>query len=125
LIDIELTGYHFTWFKSLGTDRAVEEKLDRALANVNWCNMFPNAKLECLTATASDHYPLLFSWDKRGIQSKPPRNFKFENSWLIEPNFTQFMQQTWHSCAGSTITQKLNKCAKELTQWSEANCQQT
>ncbi|MCH83167.1 endonuclease/exonuclease/phosphatase family protein [Trifolium medium] len=30
LIDIELTGYPFTWFKSLGTARAVEEKLDRA-----------------------------------------------------------------------------------------------
>jgi exonuclease III len=33
LIDVSLEGYPFTWFKSLGTYRAVEERLDRALAN--------------------------------------------------------------------------------------------
>jgi len=28
LIDIRMEGYNLTWFKSLGSDRAVEEKLD-------------------------------------------------------------------------------------------------
>jgi hypothetical protein len=48
LVDIGLTGYPFTWFKSLGTARAVEEKLDRALATVDWCNRFIDAKLSAL-----------------------------------------------------------------------------
>jgi hypothetical protein len=33
LFDINMEGYRFTWFKSLGTERAVDEKLDRALSN--------------------------------------------------------------------------------------------
>lgn len=28
LVDVPMNGYPFTWFKSLGTDREVEEKLD-------------------------------------------------------------------------------------------------
>jgi hypothetical protein len=125
LLDIEWVGYPFTWFKSLGTERAVEEKLDRAMANIEWCNLFTHAILECLTTTASDHYPLFLNWKQRGANNKPPKKFKFENSWLLEPNFTQFMHQTWNSAAGNLITQKLNSCAMKLNKWSEATCHQT
>jgi len=51
-------SYAFTWFKSLGIDRVVEEKKDRAMANDIWFDNFQNAKLEYLTTTSSDHYPL-------------------------------------------------------------------
>ncbi|GAU25702.1 hypothetical protein TSUD_216310 [Trifolium subterraneum] len=125
LIDIELIGYPFTWFKSLGTDRVVEEKLDRALANVEWCNLFIHAKLECLTSTASDHYPLLLSWEQRTLHSKPPKQFKFENSWLIELDFDQFVRQYWNSSVENTITHKLNNCATTLSEWSNENCHKT
>jgi len=33
LVDVPLEGYPFMWFKSLGTPHAVEERLDKALAN--------------------------------------------------------------------------------------------
>ncbi|XP_045822393.1 uncharacterized protein LOC123915300 [Trifolium pratense] len=59
LADVHMEGYPFTWFKSLGTFRAVEERLDRALANDAWFHKFPNAVLENLPAPASDHYPIL------------------------------------------------------------------
>jgi hypothetical protein len=36
------------WLKYLGTARAVEERLDRALANNDWFGLFLNAKLEIL-----------------------------------------------------------------------------
>jgi hypothetical protein len=36
LVDVHMESYPFTGFKSLGTLRAVEEKLDRALANNSW-----------------------------------------------------------------------------------------
>ncbi|KEH16700.1 transmembrane protein, putative [Medicago truncatula] len=52
-------GYSFTWFKSSGTPSAVEERLDRALDNNVWFDLFPSAKLKNLPAPASDHYPIL------------------------------------------------------------------
>ena len=48
LSDVPVEGYLFTWFKSLGTPRAVEERLDRALANNLWFNLFSNAIVETL-----------------------------------------------------------------------------
>jgi hypothetical protein len=61
LVDVPMEGYPFTWFKSLGTPRAVEEKLDRALVNNDWFNLFPTAILENLAAPSSDHYPILLN----------------------------------------------------------------
>lgn len=55
---VYMKGYPYTWFKSLGTPRAVEVKLDRALANADWFHMFPNVMVENLVAPSSDHYPL-------------------------------------------------------------------
>jgi hypothetical protein len=104
LIDIHMEGYSFTWFKSLGTVRAVEEKLDRALANEEWCNLFQNARLECVTATASDHYPLLLVCVPTITHSKPPRRFKFENAWIVEPDFDNFVKQKWHGYGVNNIT---------------------
>lgn len=58
LDDIPMKGYSFTWFKSLSTKRAIEEKLDRA--NKNWCVLYPDAKVKTLTVTSYDHYPFFF-----------------------------------------------------------------
>jgi hypothetical protein len=63
--------------------------------------------------------------DQRVPHNKPPKQIKFESSWLVESNFTQFVHQTWNSRADPMIMQKLNSCAKELTHWSEANCNRT
>lgn len=57
--------------------RAVEEKLDRALANNNWMQMFPNAKSENLVALSFDDFPILLD---RTLVEQPRRNirsFKF------------------------------------------------
>lgn len=59
LSDVYTEGYLYTWFKCLGTDRAVEERLDRALASDSWQAQFPNAILENLPAPSSDHYPIM------------------------------------------------------------------
>jgi len=45
LVDVHMEGYPFTWFKRSCTPRAVEEKLDTALASNSWMQMFPNTKL--------------------------------------------------------------------------------
>ena len=59
LSDVPVEGYPFTWFKSLGTPRAVKERLDHALANQSWFNMYPDATLEHLVAPTLDHCPII------------------------------------------------------------------
>jgi len=123
LIDSHMEGYNFTWFKSLGTNRAVEEKLDRALATDGSLTVFPNSRLDCLTTTASDHYPLLLVCLSRQQQGSQTKQFRFENSWLAEPEFTPFVQQCWDMYATETLTGKLKLCAEDLSNWNKEHGQ--
>lgn len=81
MIDIHLEGYPYTWAKSPGTDRAVEERRDRALATNDWFFIHPWARLKNLMALMSDHSPILLDSEDRFFLSKA-RRFKFENVWL-------------------------------------------
>ncbi|GAU37478.1 hypothetical protein TSUD_207140 [Trifolium subterraneum] len=123
LIDLVMENYQFTWFKSLGTVRAVEEKLDRALSNNDWNQIFPNARLQCLTATSSDHYPLLLLCDPVSTTPYNNKPFKFENAWLVDPDCDQFVKNSWQALSSHGITNKLEGCASDLLQWSKEKFQ--
>jgi hypothetical protein len=114
LFDLKMHGYQFTWFKSLGTSRAVEEKLDRALVNDTWSQNFPNSRLECLSATSSDHYPLWLTCDHVQSNNYVPRHFKFEMAWLEEPEFAKFVRHNWSTYNAGDIMHKLDECASDL-----------
>jgi hypothetical protein len=68
----------------------VEERLDRALGNTSWFNLFPNATVETLVAPASDHYPILLNCSPTPRPQVYKRNFRYENAWHLEPGFKDF-----------------------------------
>ncbi|XP_045821956.1 uncharacterized protein LOC123914831 [Trifolium pratense] len=123
LIDIHMEGYQFTWFKSLGTDRAVEEKLDRAMSSEEWCQSFRDARLECLTVTSSDHYPLWLVRDPVRIYPRSDRKFMFENAWLVDSEFDSIVRSCWQNTGVDGVVQKLDMCAATMSQWSKDNFQ--
>jgi len=101
-----LEGYPFRWFKSLGTPRAVEERLDRALGNASWFQSFPNAKVENLVVSTSDHYPILFTREPVTCVWVPKRTFKFENAWCVESGIHDVVSDSWLSGAGMPISER-------------------
>jgi hypothetical protein len=122
LIDMHMEGYPFTWFKSLGTPRVVEEKLDRAMANEAWMQLFPHARLENLVAPSSDHFAILL---ERAPVQRPYRGrktFKFEIAWMVEEGLNEVVQNSWQLNAGNNVMSKLSACAEELTHWSKSHC---
>jgi len=66
---------------------AVEAKLDRAMENEAWSQLFPNARLEWLATTTSDHYPLWLVLEQIIARIGHHIKFKFENAWLVEHRF--------------------------------------
>jgi hypothetical protein len=121
LTEVFMKGYPYTWFKSLGTPRAVEVKLDRALANADWFRMFPNVMVENLVAPASDHYPLLLKKEESQRIWVPRQSFKFENAWCVEQGIYDIVSNSWSSSAGMQVTDKLIVCANDLSSWNKAN----
>ncbi|XP_062088747.1 uncharacterized protein LOC133795307 [Humulus lupulus] len=102
LHDINLIGYQFTWEASRGTDRWIEVRLDRGLANQKWLDFFPLAKLFNLEVSSSDHCPLLLDpcYRQRVFLH---RGFKFENAWIRELLCQQIIENSWNSCRGRSF----------------------
>ncbi|GAU47653.1 hypothetical protein TSUD_27780 [Trifolium subterraneum] len=98
LIDVHMEGYPFTWFKSLGTIRAVEEKLDRALATEHWLTMFPNVIIKNMPVPGSDHYPIMLIKETGPRIGRSQTRFKFENACS---GIKWFQPPPDRSCGGS------------------------
>ncbi|CAK8574083.1 unnamed protein product [Lathyrus sativus] len=124
LLDVSMEGYPFKWFKNLGTDRVVKEKIDRAMTNSDWCMLFSEAKVKCLTTTTSDHYPILLCCETSSMLHKPTKRFRFENAWLIELDFQDFVIEKWHKNEMDGIVGKLELCCENMMKWSKYNCHQ-
>ena len=59
LKEVRFTGPLFTWLYLKEDGSQIRERLDRALATMEWFNLFPMAKLVHLSSSASDHSPLI------------------------------------------------------------------
>lgn len=119
LSDVHTEGYNYTWFKSLGTYRVVEEWLDRALSTENWQQQFPEAVLENLPAPSSDHYPIMLLGELGINNRRRISRFKFENAWLADLDFNNFVTDKLNSYGSYPIVDKLDLFASDLSDWSK------
>ena len=59
---MRLIGHPFTWEKGRGTDKWIEEKLDRIMVTKLWLDLFSSARAWNLQASYSDHSPLFLDF---------------------------------------------------------------
>lgn len=62
LLDLGFIGPKFTWCSKREGADFVKERLDKVVANHEWCRMNSVFQVEVLAARSSDHAPLLFSF---------------------------------------------------------------
>ncbi|KAG2712673.1 hypothetical protein I3760_04G137100 [Carya illinoinensis] len=71
LIDIGFSNPKFTWRNNRHGRALIRERIDRIIVNQQWRLLFPDASLNHLASSASDHHPLLLQ--TTGSQRKPTR----------------------------------------------------
>jgi hypothetical protein len=119
--DLGYTGSKFTWSNKRENGVFVKERLNRALANSGWCGLFPNASVEVLPVTTSDHKPLLLRFNPK-IQ-RIPKLFRYEAYWNIDEECGMVINHAWNSnVSGCTAMEeahvKLNLCQQQLSTWN-------
>jgi hypothetical protein len=57
--DLGFVGPFFTWSNRRMDDTFTRERLDRAVANMKWCSIFPIVSVLILVARTSDHNPIV------------------------------------------------------------------
>lgn len=124
LKDLGCSGHPFTWSKRR-SEGFVEERLDKALANDEWIDLFPSFRVRNMVWDSSDHKPIVvkackyISYVDRAVpwDSKP---FKFEAKWLHVEGFKDVVSQAWEdssrSCFGDWSS-KVEKCVRMLHKW--------
>lgn len=55
LLDIGFEGLPWTWSNLWEGEGEIKQRLDRALASIEWCEMFKEARLLHIENEASDH----------------------------------------------------------------------
>ncbi|XP_048630790.1 uncharacterized protein LOC125604440 [Brassica napus] len=118
LHDIKTIGGNFTWIGKR-SKYSIMSRIDRAVANSDWLEMYPTATVTLLPWIGSDHRPLLLNTE--GTKWKKVSLFRYDMRWRLLPDFNQVIEQAWNQdCANVTygdIHAIINKCRKALSIW--------
>lgn len=87
-----------------------------AMATDAWFDIFPNSSLKNLDIASSDHSPILLATEMRTYVYRK-RQFRFENSWLIEPELEPVVKDSWARNEEDPILLKLLRCTEDLNTW--------
>lgn len=99
------------------------ERIDRALATIQWLEEFVDHRLQSLSSDSSDHAPLLLQlW----TQSWATPRFRFEAFWVRLDSFDDVVREAWEPTppnvdACHMLDIKLRRVAKALKSWSMKN----
>jgi hypothetical protein len=93
--DLYLHGRLYTW--SNERESPTLTRIDRALVSVDWDLLHPDAFLQALSSSVSDHAPIHL-----GLSAafRPKRRFKFEVFWLKLEGFDEALKEAWRCDRG-------------------------
>ncbi|XP_020240074.1 uncharacterized protein LOC109818933 [Cajanus cajan] len=92
-LDMGAKGLRFTWYRNQ-PGVMLAKRLDRAVCNVAWQAMIPEAYVENLCRVYSDHCPLLLRLD--GSREKnQERPFRFQAAWATHKGFERIVKEAW------------------------------
>jgi exonuclease III len=119
LKEMYMFGRRYTWSSEQARPTLV--KLDRILVTTSWEDLFPEAHLQALSSSNSDHCPLLLTCG----EFKPvSRRFRFETFWTKLNGFMEVVKESWERSVDSTdpfciLYVKMARLSKILSKWGQ------
>lgn len=93
------------------------------MANKEWLELYPKAKVLNGFANSSDHNPIILTLQekKRLIPTGKLHSFRFEPMWLRDNSFKHETEKLWREArlAGFSLKEKLSICGSKLQQWNK------
>lgn len=91
LKELRMCGRRFTWSNKQANP--VMTKIDHVFHSDDWDLLFPNAHLQAISTTCSDHAPLFL---QGCVDNARKPSFKFEEFWLRLPGFHDAVAAVWN-----------------------------
>lgn len=84
---VDLCLFIFTLYNKRKGLARVQERLDRVLANSDWCILFPDAMVQHLPRLHSDHCPILLCCEPDLVMDRSQRPLRFQSMWFSHEGF--------------------------------------
>ena len=117
LSDIKHFGNCLSW-RGKRNSHLVQCRLDRAMCNSEWPDLFPSCRSQYLKYEASDHRPLISFLDTS--RRKGTNIFIFDRSLRNNPEVQKLVKDTWNSAPQLHVEDKLALCKRAICRWNKA-----
>ncbi|XP_043717635.1 uncharacterized protein LOC122665544 [Telopea speciosissima] len=119
-LDLGFNGSVFTWNNRRKGAANIRIRLDRALCNAAWRQVFDNASIFVKPAVCSDHCPILVDTEGGIVRGKRP--FRFESMWTLHEDCKNAASRAWSiPVSGPASKQTLLKiahCKEVYKKWN-------
>ncbi|KAL6126472.1 hypothetical protein ACLB2K_074521 [Fragaria x ananassa] len=121
LRDLNFQGLEFTWFAMRNRRVYIKQRLDRAMANVEWCSNQTRTQVFHLPKVGSDHRPIFVDTLPSEIKGKPL--FRYEQFWNEHTECIPLIREVWkyeHMASPmQNLISNLGASCQALKKWSQ------
>ena len=121
MITIPPSGFSFTWTNCRRNHGLVRSQIDRGVTNEDCWQLFPNASIQILPQTTSDHNPQVFHCF--GEHSYAKRPFRFEATWVEDQRSYWVVNHAWwtksHPRPPTRLLNRIQASRIALSQWNK------
>lgn len=126
LADLGFSGYPYTWDNKRDGDANIQVRLDRAICNDGFLELFPETSVEHILTEESDHQALIVRVletaprdDKKGA-----RQFRFEEAWTRHEKYDEMLAEVWEAAGTgesglAAVWQRLARVTGSLQRWAQ------
>ena len=125
LQDLGWRGIPYTWDNRQPGLANVKARLDRALANEGFLNLFQSTSVKHVSSVESDHCFVVAEL-RTNMNNKWPRakrNFRYEEVWQSHSQYDKLVRDMWQTGAGQRglqgVVEALGTVQKDLGAWGE------
>ena len=116
--DLFYSGNYLFWRGQRHT-HLVHCRLDRALANSSWSDLFPNGRSQYLQFESSDHRPIISTFDSK--RKKPQRLFRYGRRLRDNEEIKEIINKTWKERASLSVMERISRCRHAISKWSRTH----
>lgn len=116
LHDLHHSGDPLSWRGTRG-DHLVRCRLDRAPANSTWAEMFPTARSHYLAYEASDHKPLLSSFEY--VRHKRRGLFCYDHRLKDNEEVKSLVSKVWKEATNKLVRERIILMRQAISEWNK------